>query len=123
MKTIKLYNNGHFFFDNLVPDKKGITGRCGPEDNSLYKYEVEVKGSPDILNKKCFLIDVNEIDEYFKTTYGQNKKPVTMSCEEIVLKVIDDLLKLFKDCEDKLVSIKVRIRPTPYSHFEAEWTQ
>jgi len=121
MKTIKLYNNGQFYFANLVTDKEGKVGRCGPEDNSVYKYEVEIKGTPEVLNDKCFVLDVNEVDKYFQEKYSQNKKPVTLSCELIVLGVLDGILELLEDCKKHLVSVKVRIRATPYSHFEAEW--
>ncbi len=121
-KTIRLYNNGTFYFANLVPSDGVGAGKCGPEENLVFKYEVEIKGFPEMLDEKCFIVDVNEIDKYFQTSFGQNKTPITLSCEQIALRALDDFLLLLEKCQDKLVLIKVKIRATPYSYFEAEWS-
>lgn len=125
MKTIKLVNKGIFNFKNLVQAEKNKflgSGKCGWPDKNIYKYEVELKGLESVLNAtKSFILDVDAIDEYFTSRYGNNKRVTTMSCEQIAIQALNEIVELveLKDC---LVYCRVKISATAYSYFEAEWS-
>lgn len=92
--------------------------QCGEYGTSILHFRVKIEGSTEHLNKKGWIIDNNEITNYFETKYADVYD--FQSCEHISAQACRDLEKIVKAGGSHVNLITVSTSGIPRSWITAE---
>lgn len=97
--TLKIERSGYFVVN---PDAQPHAV-CGVPTNHVLHYKVEIETTPKQLDSRGFIIDNNDIHNYFIERY--KRTPVFRSCEVIAMDACNYFASVVKGCTRCKVSI------------------
>lgn len=95
------------------------SNQCGLRGTMVLNYKVKIVGDSEHLNSKGFIVDNNEIHDYF---VGGFEKVVNFeSCEKIAMRACEDLKRMCEDQGARVHAIDVTISGNPQAGLTASW--
>jgi hypothetical protein len=93
--------------------------QCGLKGTQVLTYKVKIIGDSDHLGNNGFLIDNDEIHNYFIVKYQKVRE--FQSCELIAVRACEALMKLCEGHGAKVHAIDVTISGNPLAGLTASW--
>lgn len=91
---------------------------CGRGGQTIFQYRVEVECDEDVLDSRGFIMDNNDVQFYFDSTY--RRKQDAVSCENIAMKACIELHRMIVKRES-VRRLAVTINGSAAAGLTAEW--
>lgn len=117
--TVSIYREGTFAVHWTGQNQH----QCGNIGTRILGYRVRITAPNDRLDHRGFILDNQDIPEYFERVY----QPCVHfeSCETVAQRAVNDLLQLFvlgSACATQVYTIDVEISGIPGSWIGAHWS-